>query len=168
MLIEMTELSVIAVAGFIIFLIGPLLLKSSPVYMFLLLCASELVCKLTSVDATKFTASFIPSKSAPLYTIVQLVIILLVPLIVMFAYKGSLQPKHLLLHILAGISAAILFISLAVAKMPYDLNQKIEALDIFIKGVSFLDVALVVGLFASFFYILAIKPKHEKHAKKHK
>lgn len=164
----MTELSLIAIAGLIIFLIGPLLLKSNPIYMFLLLCASELVCKLTSVDATKLVTSFIPSKSAPIYTIVQLVILLLVPLIVMFAYSGSLKPKYLILHIFTGISAVFLFISLAVTKMPYDLNQKIESLNIYSKGISFLDVALVVGLFASFFYILAIKPKHEKHVKKHK
>ena len=164
----MNETIILAVISAVVFFISPIILKSNAIYMFLLLAVSELTSNVVSKETTKFLNSFIPSTTIPLYSVVQIAILLLPPLFILFVYRKSIKPKYLILNIICAASATVVFFNLVVSKLPYDNKTVIENANLFNTLSTFLDVALVAGLLASIIYIFLKKPKHDKKDKKHK
>lgn len=161
----MFEFYIVSASGLILFIALPLLLKSNAVLMFLLLCAGELVAKQVSVEASKFVSSFITSSSLPIYSAVQISILLIAPMFILLAYKNTMQAKNIFFSITAGLAATIVFVYLVTAKLPYDINQKIENTHYYSTITAFVSVALVAGLVAATIYLIANKPHSLKVAK---
>ena len=85
----MNETIILAVISVVIFFIAPIVLKSNAIYMFLLLAVSELTSNVVSKEATKFLSSFIPSATIPLYSVVQIAILVLPPIFILFVYRKA-------------------------------------------------------------------------------
>ena len=164
----MIEFYILLATSVLIFLILPFILKSNAVFMFLLLCASELVAKQVSVEDSKFVSSFITSSSIPIYSIVQIVILTFGPLFILLVYKNTLQAKNIIFNLLVGLASAVVFIELVATKLPFDQSRNIENASLYQTLEAFLGVALVTGLVGSIIYLVANKPHSLKAAKHHK
>lgn len=155
------------VIGFsaIIFGILPIVLRSSAVYIFLTLAAGELLSRLTAQDATQFVRSFPAPNGMPTYTIVQIALLTVVPIVILISYKNSMKPSQLFFHLLPALASVLVCVMLVTAKLPYETKDAVENSGIFKAIEPFFSVAVAAGLLSSAFYLMAIKPKHEKHKK---
>jgi hypothetical protein len=151
----------------VIFGILPIALRSSAVYIFLTLAAGELLSRLTAQDATQFVRSFPAPNSMPTYSIVQISLLLVVPILILIAYKNSMKPSQLFFHLLPALASVLVCVMLVTAKLPYETKDVVENSGIFKVIEPFFSVAVAAGLLSSAFYLMAIKPKHDKH-KKHR
>ena len=74
----------------VVFGLVPLMIGSNAVYIFLTLCAGEVLATLAASDLTKLANETI-SSNLPKYTIVQLVLLLIVPLMLLVIFKRSIK-----------------------------------------------------------------------------
>lgn len=157
------------VIGFplVIFGILPVLLRSSAVLIFLTLAAGELLSRLTSQDATQFVRSLPATNGLPSYSIVQIILLTIVPLVLLFAYKNSIKPSQLFFHLLPAVASVIVCVMLVTAKLPYETKEAVEKSGIYVALEPFFGVAVAAGLLSSAFYLIGTKPRHHKD-KKHR
>lgn len=158
---------VLAVIG-LVFGIAPLFLRSSAVLIFLSLCAGEILARLTSQDVTQMVSSFASLNNLPVYSIVQIFLLVIAPIVLLFAYKNSVKPSMLFVHIIPALASVVVCVMLVVTKLPYDTKTAIEASDLYTTIKPFFSLAIAAGLLSSVFYLVAVKPKHDKHDKHHK
>lgn len=156
---------IIAVIG-VIFGLLPLLLRSSAVLVFLSLCAGEILARLTSQDITQMVSSFGALSNFPIYSAVQIFLLVIAPVVLLFAYKKSVKPSMIFVQIIPALASVAVCIMLVVAKLPYDTKIVIESSNLYIMIKSFFSLAIAAGLLSSLFYLVAIKPKHDKLHKK--
>lgn len=165
----MLNLYIIIGLSVILFLFIPLAFRSNAVYGFLLLAAGELTSRQVSVEATKFLNSILTGLSVPLYSIVQIVILLFGSIVVIVLYRKTAKPKDLIFNVIVGLSASLIAVYLVVAKLPYEAKNSIENLSLYQSIDNFLGVAVVAGLLGALFYFVFHKSAHfNKHDKKHK
>lgn len=160
----MSALVVIAVCGVVFFLL-PLVLRSNAVYVLFFLCMGEVVAKLLGQDTTQLVNSFV-SVQMPVLTIVQIVLLLVLPLIILFVFKGAIKGPKLIKQLLPALAAAALSILFIVAKLPYDAQRAIEADSLYKTVEPFLPFVAGVGALAAFFYIYGRRPKPVTDEKK--
>lgn len=153
-------------ASTIVFGILPIILRSSAVLIFLTLAAGELLSRLTAQDATQFVRSLPASNNLPTYSIVQIVLLTIVPVLILFAYKNSIRPHQLFFHFLPAIASVLVCVMLVTAKLPYETKDAVEKSGIYMAIEPFFSVAVAAGLLSSAFYVISTKPKHEKHKKR--
>jgi len=154
-------------ASFIVFGILPIVLRSSAVLIFLTLAAGELLARLTAQDATQLVRSLPATSGLPTYSIVQIVLLTVVPILILFAYKNSSKPSQLFFHILPAVASVLVCVLLVTAKLPYETKDAVESSGIYGSIEPFFSVAVAAGLLSSAFYVISTKPKHHKD-KKHK
>ena len=163
----MTAAIIVITVSVLVFGVGPIVLRSSAVLIFLTLSAGELLSRMTSQDATQFVRSLPATSGLPIYSIVQILLLLIVPVIILIGYRNSVRPGQLLLHFLPAVASVVVCIMLVVTKLPYEVKESIEAATIYKTIEPFFSVAVAAGLLSSAMYLLMTKPKHHKD-KKHK
>ncbi len=157
-------LGIIAVA----FGAAPILLGSNAIYIFLTLCAGEILAGLVASDLTQ-VASGLVTYNVPKYSIVQLVLLLIVPLVLLMIFKGSIKSTtKRLLQIVPAAASVILGFMFVVEKLPYDLQQKIIASDLYKMVDPFFGLAMAAGLLGSLLYLWTKRPKPKDEKKKGK
>lgn len=141
-------------------------MRSNAVYMLLTLCAGELLAGLLAKDLTNIINSII-ALNVPLYTIVEIVLLVMTPVIVLFTFKKAVSSSKLLLQLIPAAASTIIAFILIVAKLPYDLQAQIKDTDIYFLANTYYAVAITAGLLTSMFYLWTKRPdKFDKKAHK--
>lgn len=148
----------------VVFGVAPLLFRSNTVYILLMLCAGELLARLTAQDLTQVVNSLIAT-DLPTYSIVQIILLLIPPLLVLFWYRKSVN-VDVILHIIPAVSTVLLCYMLVVAKLPYDVQNSLQESNIYGLIKPYFGLAIGAGMLSSLIWFWAKKPKHEKHDKK--
>ncbi len=151
----------------LVFGVAPIFLRSSAVLIFLSLCAGEILARLTSQDVTEIVSSFAALNNVPVYSIVQIALLVIAPVVLLFAYKNTVKPSLLFMQIVPAVASVVVCLMLIVTKLPYDSKIAIEASNVYTMVKPFFSLAIAAGLLSSLFYLVAVKPKHSKHNKKH-
>lgn len=150
----------------IIFGIAPIVLRTNAVYMLLALCAGEVLARLTAQDVTQIASSFITA-DIPLYSIVQITLLLIAPILVMVWYRKAAK-SDIILQIFAAAATAVLCVMFVIAKLPYEPQNALQGADLYITLKPYFSVAIAAGVFVSLLWFWVKKPKHEKpEDKKH-
>jgi hypothetical protein len=168
MLVLMNAPVVLAVIAFI-FGIMPLLIGSNAVYILLTLCAGELLAQLVAKDVTQIVNSTV-SLDIQVYSIVQIVLLVIAPLIVLAMFKKSIKPPKRFLQIIPAAASVVLCFMLVINKLPYDMHKTFQDSSIYSLVNPYYEVAIAAGLLASLFYLWTKRPKHklEEEKKPHK
>ena len=150
----------------VVFGLVPLMIGSNAVYIFLTLCAGEVLATLAASDLTKLANETI-SSNLPKYTIVQLVLLLIVPLMLLVIFKRSIKSsgKRILQIIPAAASVIIGFMFVAKA-LPYDLQQNIIKSDLYKIIDPYFGLVMAAGLIGSLLYLWTKKPSRKDEKKK--
>ena len=151
----------------VVFGILPVVFRSSAVLIFFTLAAGELLSRLTAQDATQFVRSLPATDGLPTYSIVQIILLTIVPIIILFAYKNSIKPSQLFFHLLPAVASVLVCVMSVTAKLPYETKEAVEKSGIYLAIEPFFSVAVAAGLLSSAFYLIGTKPKHHKD-KKHR
>lgn len=151
----------------IMFGVMPIIFRSSAVLIFLTLAAGELVSRLTAQDATQLVRSLPTPNGLPTYSIVQIILLTIAPLILLIAYKNSIKPSQLFFHFMPAVASVLVCIMLVTAKLPYELKDTVENSQIYTTVEPFFSVAVAAGLLSSALYLIATKPRHHKNKKHH-
>lgn len=149
----------------IVFGILPIVFRSSAVLVFLTLAAGELVSRLTAQDATQLVRSLPASSGLPTYSIVQIVLLTIAPLILLIAYKNSIKPSQLFFHFLPAVASVLVCVMLVTAKLPYEAKDAVENSQIYTTIEPFFSAAVAAGVLSSALYLIATKPRHHKNKK---
>ncbi len=158
---------IVIVISAILFGILPIIFRSSAVLIFLTLAAGELLSRLTAQDATQFVLSLPASNGLPTYSIVQIVLLTIAPIILLFAYKNSIKPGQLFFHFLPAVASVLVCVMLVTAKLPYETKELVEKSQLYLAIEPFFSVAVAAGLLSSALYLVATKPRQLKHKKHH-
>lgn len=150
----------------VLFGVLPLVLRSNAVFMLLLLCIGDVAAKLVGQDVTQIVNSVV-NVNVPVMTIVQIFLAVILPLVVLLMFRGSVRGVKLLMQVVPAVAAVLLAMMFIVAKLPYNLQQTIQSDPLYGTIETFFPVAAVAGALSAFFYILSIRPKHDHHDKKH-
>lgn len=146
--------------------IAPLLLRSSAVYMFLSLCAGDLLAKYAAKDVTQVVSSVI-SVNAPINSIVQITLLVAAPLALLFLYRKRIG-VDLVLQLIPAIAFAGLLFMMVTGMLPYDVQNNIQNSDIYSIVKPYYGLAIAAGLLSSVFYLWAKRGLGLKRGKKHK
>jgi hypothetical protein len=151
----------------VVFGIMPILLRSNAVYILLTLCAGDLFAHLAARDVTQIISSAV-TVNAPIYSIVQISLLVAVPLILLFLYKKTAGSTIFLQIIAAAVSVVVCFM-LVTTSLPYDTQTVIKESDIYSTIQPYYSAAVAAGLFISIIYFWIQKPGHlKKRSKKHR
>jgi len=145
---------------------APLLLRSSAVFMFLSLCTGSLLAKYAAKDVTQVVNSVI-AVNAPVYSIVQISLLLAAPLTLLFLYRKRVG-VDLVLQLIPAISFAVLMFMMITEMLPYDTQNSILESNIYSLVKPYYSLAIAAGLLGSVFYLWAKRGHSAKHDKKHK
>ena len=149
-----------------VFGILPIILRTNAIYMLLALCAGEVLARLTAQDVTQIASSFITA-DIPLYSIVQITLLLIAPLLVLFWYRKAAK-SDIVLQIIAAVATAVLCVMFVVAKLPYEPQNVLQSAELYVTLKPFFSVAIASGVFVSLLWFWIKKPKREKaEDKKH-
>ena len=148
----------------IIFGVAPILFRSNAVYILLALCGGEILARLTGQDLTQIANSIV-SADVPMYSIVQIFLLLIAPFILIFLYRRSTK-ADIVFQIVPAVATVLLAFMFIIAKLPYDTQNSLQQSDIYKLVEPFFGLAIAAGMVSSILWFWAKKPKHEKHDKK--
>jgi len=106
-----------------------IILRSNAVYMLLTLCAGAILAELTAQDVTQILNSLI-SVNIPIYSYVQIALLLIAPVILLIMYRKSAGSKLILQLVPAIVFALISFMVISEA-LPYDMQTQIKESQIY-------------------------------------
>lgn len=152
-------------AAVLFFAVLPLVFRSNAVLIFLMLAAGELLSRLLAQDATQVVRSLPSVSGMPVYSIVQIALLLIAPVIILFATKNSTKPSHLFFMLLPAVASALLCVMLVTAKLPYETKELVEKSTLYITIEPFFSVAIAGGIVSSALYLITSHPKHKAHKK---
>lgn len=161
----MNQAIILASLSGIIFFLAPIFLRSNAVLVFLSLCASEQLVNLVSKDVTEFVNSSITLDSYPTYSIVQIFLLLIAPIIILFVYRNSVKASKLFWQIIPAFSAAVMCFLMVIQKLPYDTKILIEQSSLYETVEPFFQVVLVSGIVTSIIFLIFNRPKIHKKDK---
>jgi hypothetical protein len=151
----------------VIFGIAPLLLRSNAVFILLALCGGEVLARLVSQDVTQIMTSIITA-DVPMFSIVQIVLLLILPLLILIWYRKSVKVSMLALHIVPAAAAVLLCFMFVVAKLPYETQTTLQSSDLYELLKNYFGIAIAAGMAGNAVWFWLKKPKREKHDdKKH-
>ena len=137
-----------------LFGILPLVLKSNAVFIFFALSAGELLARLTAQDATQIIRSLPATSNLPLFSIVQIVLLVIAPLIILISYRNRVSNNRIFLHVLPAVASVLVAVMLVVNKLPYETKKVIEDSSVYAEIMPFFSVAIAAGLFSSVMYLI--------------
>jgi hypothetical protein len=149
----------------VVFGIAPIILRSNAVYIFLSLCASDQLARLAGGDITNIVSSLV-SSNLPMYSVVQIVLLVAAPLVLLFMFKKGVKSSKMILQIVPAAAAVLVGFMLVVSKLPYDLEQKIHNSSIYNLTEPFFELAIAAGLLFSVLYFWTKRPKPKDEDKK--
>lgn len=158
----MNEAIILAAISVLIFFLGPIFLRSNAVLVFLSLCASELLVNFISKDLTDFINSNFSYEGYPIYSIVQIFLLAIFPLIILFIYKKSIKSSKIFWQIIPALAAAVTFFVLVIQKLPYDTKIKIEESMIYQNIEQYYQAIIASGIIISFLFLIISRLKRIK------
>lgn len=161
----MTTATIVAAACAILG-VAALIFRSNAVYMFLALCGGSVLADLAAQDVTQLLNGIV-NINFPLYSYVQIVMLLILPVILLFMYRKS-AGMSVIVHLLPAIAFVLLAFMFVTGMLPYDMQNNIKNSHIYTVTQPFYEAAIAAGMLVSLFYFWTKKPHHEKHGKKHK
>ena len=163
MLMLMSAPVLLGIIG-IMFGLAPIILRSNAVYMLLALCGGEVLARLAAQDLTQIVNSILTT-DFPTYSVVQIVLLVLAPLLILFWYRKSTN-IDVILQIVAAAATVVLCFIFVIAKLPYDTQNALQNSDLYGLIKPYSGLAIGAGMVASVIWFWMKKPKHEKHDKK--
>jgi len=149
----------------VVFGVAPLLFGSNAVYMFLALCAGELMAKLIASDIAQLVNSRV-DVDAPVYCITQIVLLVIMPVLLLMMFKKGAR-SNLVMQIVPAVASVVIGFMLVTAKLPYDLQTKIQESNYYSLLEPFFGITITLGLVASVLYLSTIRSRSgRKHRKK--
>lgn len=164
----MDAMLIITSLSVVVFGILPFFLRSNASLVFFALCAGELLSRLTAQDATQILRSLPSMSNLPSYSIVQIILLLIPPLVLLFAYKNTQRPSQLFLHIIPAVASVVVCVMLVVAKLPYDTKQLVEDSQVFVTLQPFFSLSVAAGLLSATVFLVSAKTRLHKDDKKGK
>jgi hypothetical protein len=144
----------------VIFGIIPIIFGANSVYVFLTLCAGELLSQLASRDVTQIINSLV-ANSSPVFAVVQIVLLLAAPLVTLVIFRKAIRSPKRVVQIIPAVATALACFILVVAKLPYDMQKSIQASDLYLLVKPYYEFAVAAGLLISVFYLWTKRPKHK-------
>lgn len=132
--------------------------------MLLALCGGEVLARLTAQDITQIVNSVI-TVNVPLFSIVQIVLLLIAPVILLFMYRKSVK-ADMVIQVIPAVAAVLLSFMFVIAKLPYDLQKTMQDSQLYGLLQPFFGVAIATGMGASIVWFWAKKGHHQKKDKK--
>ena len=150
----------------VIFGLLPLILRSNGALVLFTLCVGQILSGLIGLDvANKINIQ--TSSPLPLYTIVQIVILILPALLVMLLYRKAAK-ADILLHLITYAAAVIVCFSAIVTMLPYGTQLSVQDSTIYHQIHGYVGMILSAGIIVSLVILWLKKPHHDKkHGKKH-
>jgi hypothetical protein len=158
---------ILLIISAVVFGLLPLFFRSNAVYVFLTLSAGELLSRLISQDATHIVRSLPATNELPIYSIVQIFLLVIGPIIIIFAFKNTSKPSQLFLMLLPALASVIIAMMLITNKLPHDISTTIQDSSNFAILEPYFAVAIAAGLLSSIAYLISTRPKHDKPNGKH-
>lgn len=151
----------------VVFGVLPIILRSNAVLMLLTLCSGEVLARLTSQDLTQLASSFITA-DIPLYSIIQIILLTIAPLLIMIWYRKSAK-SDIIIQVLVAVCVAVLSIMLITSKLPYETQANLQNSSLYESIKPYFGVAMAAGLFLSLIRLWLKRPRHAKpeDTKKH-
>lgn len=163
MLIHMSAPVILGITA-VVFGVIPLVLRSNAVYILMALLAGEELARLTAQPVTK-TINAMIVVSWPVYTVVQIVMLVIMPLLLLVWYRKSVK-ADIVLHIAPLVAAVLLGFMLIIAKLPYDTQRTLQSSNIYDMVQPYFGISLAAAMVSAAVWFLFKRPKHGKHDKK--
>lgn len=158
---------VLLAVSVLVFTVVPLLIGSNAVYLFLTLCAGNLLALLTAKDLTQLAISVI-TINGPVYNYIQIALLLIAPLLVLIIFRKAIKSGGRLLQIVPALAAAYVCFMLVTSMLPTNLQNNIVASNLYGQIKPYYEFAVAAGLFVSVVYLWTKRPHNLKADKKHK
>jgi uncharacterized membrane protein YedE/YeeE len=143
-----------------------LVFRSNAVYMLLALCGGFVLADLVAQDLTQIINSVV-NINVPVFSYVQMVLLLILPLILLLMYRKS-AGVALVLQIVPIVAFILLSFMFVTDMLPYDIQNQVKDSQTYNIVQPYFELAIAAGMLASLFYFWSKKPHREKHGKKHK
>ena len=152
-----------------IFGILPIIWKSKGAYVFMLLCAGNLLSASLGGPLTNEIRDVTKAEGVPVLSIVRGVLLLLPPLLVILISRHSVKKKRASLHFLPAIAAGILAYLWFIRVLPFEQFSPLDSANLTHQLMRARDGALVAGILSclALLYVERPKPEDEKKHKKH-
>lgn len=153
----------------VVFGVVPILIRSNIVLIMLALCAGEVLARLMGNDVTQIVNSFVAT-DFPMASIVQIVLLVILPLLIVFWYKKAVKLPYVFLHILPAVATVLLCFMFVVAKLPYDMQNTIQNSNIYGVVKPYFGLVMAAAMATGAVWLFLKKPKRHKpdDIKKHK
>ena len=147
----------------VVFGIAPILFRSNAVYILLALCGGEVLARLSGQEMAQIMSSLI-SADVPMYSIVQIFLLVIAPFVLIFLYRKSVG-ADMLLQIVPAAAVVLLSFMFIIAKLPYDAQNALKGSDLYGLLDAYFGLAIAAGMVSSMIWFWLKKPKHDKHDK---
>ena len=153
----------------VVFGVIPIILRSNIVLILLALCAGEVLARLMGNDVTQIVNSVVAT-DYPMMSIVQIVLLVILPLLLVFWYKKAVKLPYMFLHIIPALALVLLCFMFVVAKLPYDLQNTMQNSNIYLTVKPYFGLVMAAAMATSAVWLFMKKPKRHKpdDVKKHK
>jgi len=163
----MNSTLVLLLACATIFGVLPLFLRSNGALVLFTLCVGQILAGLVGSDVSNNISTKV-SSPLPIFTIVQIVLLVVPALLVMFIYRRAAK-ADILLHIFTYAVAVIVCFSAIATFLPYAAQTSVQDSSVYSQIHSYVGVILSAGIIASLVILWLKKPHHDKkHGKKHR
>lgn len=145
----------------------PILWKSKGAYVFMLLCAGNLLSASVGGPLSNEIRDAANADNLPVLSIVRGVLLLLPPLLVILISKGSVKKKRAPYHLMPAIAAGVLAYLWFIRVLPFEQFSPLDNANITHQLMRARDGALVAGILSCLALLFAERPKpeDEKHKK---
>lgn len=158
---------VLAIIGGVFGLL-PIIWKSKGVYVFLLLCAGNLLSASLSGSISNQIRDIVRVEDLPLQTIVRATLLLLPALLGILISRRSVKKKRAPVHFIASVAAAIVAYLWFIRTLPFEQFSALENADITKQLMQVRDAALGTGILSAIILIWMERPKPDEEHKKGK
>ena len=163
----MNSTLVLLLACSVVFGVLPLFLRSNGALVLFTLCVGQILASLAGSDVSNSISTKV-SSPRPIFTIVQIVLLVVPALFVMFIYRRAAK-ADILLHIFTYAVAVILCFSAISTFLPYAAQTSVQDSSVYHQIHSYVGVILSAGIIFSLVILWLKKPHHDKkHGKKHR
>lgn len=164
---DMNSTLVLLLACSIVFGALPLILRSNGALVLFTLCVGQILAGLIGGDLTNGIGSKVTSP-LPIFTIVQIVLLVLPALLVMFIYRRAAK-ADILLHIFTYAVAVIVCFSAISTFLPYAAQSSVQDSNVYHQIHGYVGIVLSAGIIVSLVILWLKKPHHDKkQGKKHR
>lgn len=148
-----------------VFLILQIYWKSKGVFVFLLLCAGNILSSSVSGSVSTAIANSTQNQSLPVSQVIKIIFLVGPAMLGLLLTKGSAKKKHLILNVLFGVASSALSYLWLIRTLNYEQFSALESQSISIRILQIRDYLVGAGVVLSLAYLLFDKKKKDKHSK---